>query len=185
MSTISEALVQRGYYVMPMPLILQILAHEGISLGQAWEIEPQKAHEHLGADAILYVTIHQWDTRYAVFTSSVDVALDYRMVDARSGEVLFEDSGARHVRGGGTGNQGLAGLIADAIHAGIVASAYDYVPLAEDVNEEIFGRIPPGAYHPAYPSLQQQLTQWRENGTPGLNQPVREIPVEQVRDDNE
>lgn len=178
MSTISEPLVERGYYVFPMPLISAIFAYEGITFGQAWDVEPQKAHQYLGADAILYVTIHEWDTRYAVFASSVDVSLDYRMVDTRSGEVLFEGSGERHVRGGGKG-QGLAGLIADAVEAGLIASLYDYVPLAEDVNEEIFERIPPGTYHPTYGNLKQELSDWQRTRMPSMDQPVLQTPIEE------
>ena len=86
-STISKPLVERGYYVYPPEIVAEILRREGILDGQSWDIPPQNFRRYLGADAVLYVRIENWDTSYMVVASSVAVTLDYRLVDTGSGEI--------------------------------------------------------------------------------------------------
>ncbi len=162
MATVGEPLVERGYYVMPVTLVSEILTREGVDPGAAWDIDPARAYDYLGADAILYVTIEEWDTFYAVMASSVKVAIDYRLVDTRTGGVIWEHRGARKVTAGGHG-QGLVGLLLDAAESAIVATTIDYVPLAAGLNAEAFSTLPPGAYHPDYPALRQKIEAWEKD----------------------
>lgn len=162
MATLSEPLVARGYYPMPPLLVAEILAQEGIGLdGQAWEVDPGAVHEHLGADAILYVTLEEWDTHYLLLASSVNVGLHYRLVDARTGLLLWERRGRRAIQSRSSSGGGLAGLLVMAIDAAVTAATVDYVPVAAELNRDLLSTLPPGSYHPGYPALQARLEEWR------------------------
>ena len=88
-STIVKPLVDRGYYVIPVEIVADMMAAEGLADGGALQqVRPQKFREYFGADAILYIDIKIWDTSYLVLASSVTVAMDYRLVHAETGEVL-------------------------------------------------------------------------------------------------
>ena len=159
MATIPKPLVDRGYYVYPPHLTADLLAREGIDLeGQSWGIEPDRLKRYLGADAVLYVTLHDWDTNYAVLSSAVEVDIEYVLVDSRTGAVIWRDRGARRVSGGGNVRQGgIVGLFVSAVDAAVTAAATDYVPLARQVNSAVLATLPPGGYHPEYAALREAM----------------------------
>jgi len=159
-STITHPLIERGYYVFPVQPTLAILEANGIyEGGQLETVAPQKFFEILGADALLYVTLKSWDTHYAVIASSVEVAMDYRMVDARTGELLWENS-ARQVVSSNSGSSGgdpLAALLSAVIESAVNASATDYVPLARQANFVALGALPPGPLSSEHAKVRQEL----------------------------
>lgn len=53
------------------------------------EIPPQKLGETLGADALLYCKVTRWSKFYAILYSSLTVGLELKLVDARTGELLW------------------------------------------------------------------------------------------------
>ncbi len=168
LSTVAKPLADRGYYVLPVEVTTAILAQEGIQdEGLAWQVEPSKLAEYFGADAVLYVTIKEWDTSYIVIASSVTVAMHYRLVDCRSGNTIWEQqarqtvSSDSHMSGGG-GLAGLVvGLIVATVDAAVTAAATDYVPLAAQANFTALEQLPPGSYHPEYDELQKTIATWR------------------------
>jgi hypothetical protein len=159
-STITHPLVERGYYVFPVQPTLAILEANGIyEGGQLDTIAPQKFFEILGADALLYVTLKSWDTHYAIITSSVEVAMDYRMVDAHTGELLWQNS-ARQVVSSNSGNGGgdaLGALLYALVESAVNASSSDYVPLARQANVAALGALPPGPLSEAHAKVRQEL----------------------------
>ena len=168
LSTVAKPLAERGYYVLPVEVTTAILAQEGIqNEGLAWQIEPSKLAEYFGADAVLYVTINEWDTSYVVIASSVTVAMHYRLVDCRSGNTIWERQARQTVSSDSymSGEGGLAGLVVGLIvatvDAAVTAAATDYVPLASQANFIAFEQLPPGSYHPQYDELQKTIATWR------------------------
>jgi len=160
-STISKPLIDRGYYVLPPYVVADVLTREGIGLeGESWQIEPQMLARYFGADAVLYVTIEEWDSHYYVLTSDVAVALRYRLVDAHSGNVLWETTSREEVNSGSSNTPLLIGLVTAPVDAAVTATT-DRVPLAMRANRAAIQSLPPGAYHPDYPGLQERIAQWR------------------------
>jgi hypothetical protein len=169
LSTIGTPLIDRGYYVIPAHLLDDVLAHEGLDLaGESWEIEPVVLHRYFGADAVLYVTIQEWDTNYRVLKSWVTVALRYRLVDTRTGAVLWEYSGRKVIESSDTqvSGGGLAGLvvalIVNSVDAAVTAATVRYVTIASDVNRFAFGQLPVGVYHAGYAEIQAGIARWKE-----------------------
>ena len=80
-STVTRPLAERGYYVFPVDVVDRMMK-DGVS--------PSKAAEILGADAVLYVTLEEYGTKHQVLNVATLVKLRARLVDARSGLLLWE-----------------------------------------------------------------------------------------------
>ena len=152
-TTVTMPLAERGYYVFPVYLTIDVLKDFGLTnealLGQ---LPPNRFREIFGADAVLFVTIHDWSTKYLVLASNVTVRASYRLVDTRTGLVLWHGERQTVYQSGGGGG-GLAGLIVALVNA-LATTAVDYRPLARETNSQVFRAtregLPAGPYHPAY-----------------------------------
>ena len=164
MSTIAKPLIDRGYYVIPPELASEILRAEGIYEADAWEVRPEKFYEYFGADAILYTHIRDWDTKYVVVASSVAVSIDYKLVDARTAQTLWEDEEVVVRQSGDAvrvGGDAITWLIISTIDSTITALTTDYVSLATQANTQAVGSLYPGFYNPEHAQLMKQLDAWK------------------------
>lgn len=154
-TTVSKAFAERGYYVFPIRVAQDILTDLGLTdEGLISSVLPQRLKEIFGTDAILYITIVDWATHYFVISSDVTVKAEYKLVDATSGEVLWQHTESAVYLSGGAGAGGVAGLIVMAVAAAVTAAAVDYRPVAILVNNQAVSRaghgLPAGPYHPQY-----------------------------------
>lgn len=119
LSTVTTPLAERGYYVFPVVLVGQFLKENGLPTpGEMHQVAPRKFHDVFGADAVLYPEIHEWTTRYALIDSSTRVRITYRLVDARTGTVLWR----RDQMAVNSSSQGQSNLIGMAISAAVHAA---------------------------------------------------------------
>ena len=66
-TTVAEPLTNSGYYVFPMEVVYDILQQEGLFDTETMlNIPVQKFKEYFDADAVLYVTLLEWDTQYFI-----------------------------------------------------------------------------------------------------------------------
>lgn len=164
LTTISEVLGERGYYVFPVFLVQDILNDLGATdEGAIAAIPPEKFKEVFGADSILYVTITDWTTSYIVIASNIIVGAEYRLVDAGTGAVLWTGKQkVVHDSGGGGGGGGLIGaLVVAAVNAAVTAAVVPYRPVAFQANNMAVNRggygIPAGPYHPQFQKDREQF----------------------------
>jgi len=54
------------------------------------DLPPQKLGEALGADVLLYGKVTKWNKLYAILYSTVTTGLELKLVDARTGELLWK-----------------------------------------------------------------------------------------------
>jgi hypothetical protein len=88
--TLTRPLVEQGYYVFPMLATNVLLQQSGLALGSADTNRSVALKNLTGADAFLYVTITEWTRINSIILSpSVQLAAEYRLVDAVSGEDLW------------------------------------------------------------------------------------------------
>jgi hypothetical protein len=145
--TITKPLAEKGYYVFPVHLVDSFFKSENLSNAeQIRQIPVKKLKEIFNADAILYVDINAWDTNYAILSSSVDVGLSFSLVDANSGEEIWQNNAYAYSYAGADGNNGLIGLIVSAISAAINTSV-DYTELAYVSNTAGVRLLPVGKYN--------------------------------------
>lgn len=148
--TITKPLAEKGYYVFPVHLVDSFFKSENlVEAEQIRNIPVSKLKEIFNPDAILYVDINAWDTGYKVITSNVDVGLSFSLVDANSGEEIWQNNAyAYSFQGLDTGN-GLIGLVVSAI-ATAINTGTDYTKLAYVANVAGTANIPYGKYHSLY-----------------------------------
>jgi hypothetical protein len=167
MSTITVPLAERGYYVYPVAMVHGYMRENGLpTSGEMHQVPPQRFHDILGADAVLYITIKEWTDRYVVLNSTTSVTLEYRLVDAVTGQRLWErtqtvaDSSGNGGSGGGIGGMLIGAAVGAAIHAASDVDAHREQQLARQANyvviDDMTNGMLIGPRHPKYDEEQQK-----------------------------
>ncbi|MDD2897341.1 MAG: DUF799 family lipoprotein [Desulfuromonadaceae bacterium] len=154
LSTISIPLAENGYYVFPVNLVKRMLEDDGLSdASLVHNSSAQKLANLFGADAVLYVTINQWDATYMILSTQVTVDISYIIKSGKTGDTLWEHNQKMVYvpQKQNTGNP-FADLIVMAINAAATKAAPNYVPLARQANNATF--VFPGTGIPYGPYAQ-------------------------------
>lgn len=129
LSTVTKPIAELGYYVYPVVVVDHFLKENGLPTpGEMVQAPLDKIREILGADAVLYVTLRQYGTRYQVISSSTVVVAAAKLVDTRTGTLLWEGTLAAQDSSGGSGS-----ILADLIGALIMQVAGHATDHAHDV----------------------------------------------------
>lgn len=170
LSTVSRPFAERGYYVFPAYMVKSLLDQDGLSdAGLVHAADSRRLDRLFGCDAVLYITIEKWETQYAVFASSTNVAFNYALKSCKTGEELWasEQAMSYSPSQSNSGNP-MADLIAQAIVAAIQKAAPNYIPLAQQANIAAAGTVgfglPAGPYLPA--SYGKDLEQFPVQSSP-------------------
>lgn len=117
-------LAESGYYVFPVTLVDETFKQNGMTTpADIHQIPGNKLREIFGADAALYIDIKQYGTSYAVIASETRVTAEGRLVDLRSGKMLWSGSAsASSNEGNNNSGGGLVGLLVKAVISQIVDS---------------------------------------------------------------
>jgi len=138
----TRPLAEAGYYVLPVTLVDETFRQNGVlSSNDAQEIPLTKLREYFGADAAVYMKIKKYGTSYAVLASETRVEIEGRIVDLRSGELLWQGKAvATSAEQQQQSQGGLVGLLVTAIVKQIIGTAtdasYTYAGIA---NERMLG----------------------------------------------
>lgn len=98
-------IAESGYYVFPASLVHATFINNGISSGaEAQEVSVNKLREIFGADAILYLNIEEYGTRYIVVNSITEAKVHGRLIDSRNGQLIWEGSTYASVDSGSSVN---------------------------------------------------------------------------------
>jgi hypothetical protein len=113
LSTVTRPIAELGYYVFPVALVDQLFKENGMPTpGEMVQAPLEKIREIIGADAVLYITIKQYGTRFQLLASSTVVVADARLVDTRTGTLLWQGRLAAQEASGSSGN-----ILADVVGA--------------------------------------------------------------------
>lgn len=116
LSTISQPLAELGYYVFPVAVVDQYMRENGMPTpGEMQQISPDKLGEVTGADAVLYLDLQQYGSKYQLVASNTTVAVKARLVDTRSGLLLWEN----HALAQNSSNSNSGGLLGQLLAAAI------------------------------------------------------------------
>lgn len=84
-------IAEAGYYVYPVAVVQQTFIANGMTVPQdIHNIAPMRLHEIYGADAGLFITINDYGTSYVVIGSDTTVSASARLVDLRTGVLLWQ-----------------------------------------------------------------------------------------------
>jgi hypothetical protein len=157
LSTISMPVAEMGYYIYPVAVVDEFMKENGLpTAGEMHQVSLEKIREIIGADAVLYTTLTAYGSKYQVINSKVEVAVKGKLVDTRTGLVLWEGVGVAQKNSGGSGN-----LIADAVAAAItqvVNSSTDQAHgVAQTANMNLLSLKDRGVlYGPYHPKFQEE-----------------------------
>jgi hypothetical protein len=155
LSTISVPFAERGYYVFPAHMVKSLLEKEGLSdAGLVHQASPTRMGQIFNCDAVLYIEINKWESRYVVLSTTTDVAFHYRLASCRDGTTLWENKREMtYTPQTSSGGNPLAALLVQAIVAAIEKSDPNYMPLAAMANLQAASLpgqgLPAGPYLPA------------------------------------
>jgi hypothetical protein len=92
LSATTRPIAEMGYYVFPVVVVDQFMKANGLpGPGEMHEAPLDKLREIFGADAVLYLTVERYGTKYQILASATTVRIKARLVDARTGVCLWEN----------------------------------------------------------------------------------------------
>lgn len=109
-------LAEAGYYVLPVTLVNETFKNNGLT--QAADIQAvstTKLHDIFGADAALYMRVKQYGATYTVVSGAAVVVLEARLVDLRTGTLLWEGSSRASSDEGQSNQGGVIGMLIKAV----------------------------------------------------------------------
>ena len=115
LTTVTRPVAERGYYVFPVAVVDQFMKENGLPGAAEMQQAPlAKVAEITGADAVLFLDLKQYGAHYRLLASVVTVEVSAKLVDTRSGILLWEGHGMAQQGSNGSGSL-LGDLIAAAI----------------------------------------------------------------------
>lgn len=151
LSTITQPLAEKGYYVFPVAVIDNFLKENGLPTPAEMNSIPlDKIREHFGADAVMYVTIKDWGQKYNVLSSNTVVQAHLSLVDTQTGVQIW-DADANAVQGQQDNGGGLIGALIGAIVGQIAGSLSDATPqLSRNANNMVVNSAKRGLLNGPY-----------------------------------
>ncbi|EDT39874.1 DUF799 domain-containing protein [Burkholderia ambifaria] len=116
LSQMTLPLAESGYYVVPVAVMDETFKQNGLTnAAEIQQTSPAKLRELFGADAALYSKVSQYGTVYRILASATVVSASAKLVDLRTGDVLWQGRGsASSDEGGNSGGGGLIGMLVTA-----------------------------------------------------------------------
>lgn len=116
LSQMTYPLAEAGYYVLPVTLVDETFKQNGLSTADdIHAVAPTKLKEIFGADAALYVTVTKYGATYTIFDSVVTVEANAKLVDLKTGTLLWGGvASASNNEGNNNSGGGLIGMLVSA-----------------------------------------------------------------------
>ena len=150
-SQLTYPMAESGYYVFPVALVDETFKQNGLSApADIHAVALDKLREIYGADAALYVTITKYGSTYNVVSSAAVVSANAKLVDLKTGDLLWEGSAtASSEEGQSNNNNGLAGLLITAIVKQVANNVTDASHRIAGIASQrlLYARQPNGTLH--------------------------------------
>lgn len=159
---VTHPLAEAGYYVLPVSLVDETFKQNGLTTAaDIHNVAPKKLQEIFGADAGLYLTVTQYGSSYNIISSVVTVAAEAKLVDLKTGVLLWENKVvvAEDSSQGGNSGGGLIGALVKAAVTQIMNSALDRTyQVARTANQRLLagGNLNGMLYGPRSPNYKGQ-----------------------------
>ena len=92
LTTTTRPLAELGYYVFPVVVVDQFLKENGLTVADDVHQAPlEKIRDVFGADAVLYITVEKYGSKYQLISSNTIVYARAKLVDCHTGTILWEN----------------------------------------------------------------------------------------------
>lgn len=124
-STTFVPVAERGFYVFPAVLVDHMFKENGLPSAPDMHAVPlAKIREIFGVDAVLYITLLEYGTKYVIISSQTTVSAKARLVDTATGTLLWEGAVAL-TQGSGDSGGGIIGALITAVVAQVINTQMD------------------------------------------------------------
>lgn len=159
----TQPLAESGYYVFPVALVNETFKDNGLNDGaEIQAIDINKIRQIYNPDAILYLNVKDYGTKYKVISSVTTVTVEAKLIDAKNGSIIWSGEKNITIDSSNNSNNDIFSLIVNAVitqisnkvsdKAYIVAGAVDTGLLSsEETNSILFGPYNPGYKKPVIP----------------------------------
>jgi len=129
LSTISQPLAEKGYYVFPVSVVDTFLKENGLPTPAEMNgIALDKIDEVIGADAVLYVDIQDWGQKFQVLSSVTVVQGHIKLVSVKTGALLWDSVISAQYNPNNNSGGGLVGALVGAVVSQIAGEISDNSP---------------------------------------------------------
>ncbi|MDT0583711.1 MULTISPECIES: DUF799 domain-containing protein [Alteromonadaceae] len=127
MSQVAAPISESGFYTFPIAIVNETFKNNGLTVANDVHAVPyQKLYEIFGADTALYMTIENYGTSYVIVSSDTVVTVSAKLVDLRSGAVLWQNAAtASSAETRGNSGGGLIGMLVEAAVNQIIETVVD------------------------------------------------------------
>lgn len=140
---IIRGLGEKGYYVYSPEYVIEVFNRNKFdNAGRIHGIPPKKLAAVFGSDAILYVSVEEWASKYMVLGNMICTQFFVRLVDSKTGDELF-NMRFKHQYDTASGQSSLIGKLVASIVTKIGEKAY-YEPASRMNFMNIMCRLPEG-----------------------------------------
>ena len=140
-SSLAAPIAQRGYYILPPILTMDILKEESAYDSEMFvENSVKKFGSVFGVDAVLFTTIHDWSK--SAILSNVTVKVEYLMKSAKTDEVLFHRVGEVMVNTGVSTGTLLGNVVGSLINTAVTKE----ISVGRQCNVYTLSDMPVGKY---------------------------------------
>lgn len=148
LTTVTRPLSELGYYVIPVVMADHLLKENGLSLpAQMHQAPLEKLREVFGADAVLYITIEKYGSKYQLLASNTFVFARAQLVDSRTGTELWQG----RVNAQYAGQSGLIEALVEQVLNKLVDQAHNVAAMASFQLVAMPGQgLLHGPYNPEY-----------------------------------
>ncbi|MCV9992675.1 DUF799 domain-containing protein, partial [Burkholderia pseudomallei] len=139
-SQMTLPIAESGYYVVPVAVMDETFKQNGLTnAADIQNTSPAKLREIFGADAALYTKVTQYGTVYRILASATVVSASTKLVDLRTGDVLWQGAASASSEEGN--NSGGGGLIGMLVVAAVKQIANSLMDQSHDIAARTSGRL--------------------------------------------
>jgi len=115
-SQVTFPLAESGYYVFPVAVVDETFRQNGLTEpADIHAVAPAKLRQIFGADAALYIDIKDYGTSYMVLSSNTVVTADAKLVDLKTGQLLWSGTATASSGEQDTSSSSLVGMMVQAV----------------------------------------------------------------------
>jgi len=151
LTTVTQPVAEQGFYVFPVAEVDELMKQNGLPTpGEMHQAPLNKIGEVFGADAVLYLTVNQYGQVYQVLSSTTIVTAQARLVDVKTGTLLWGGN-VSIAQGSGDSGGGIIGALITAAVTQVINSAGDPAhDLSATANRQMFRNDGHGLLHGPY-----------------------------------
>jgi hypothetical protein len=144
-SSLIVPLSQRGFYVMPPLLTMEILREESAYDAEMFiDSSMRPVGELFGVDAVLFTTIHEWAK--TTIASQIRVVVEYTLKSAHTDEVLFTRKGDITYNPSANTGSILGNMLTNMLTTALTKE----IEIGRKCNIYTLGDMPAGKYSPSW-----------------------------------